>query len=85
MTEPVITAAEVLDFAARAGIVLMAITPAAMPPARVPHEHIWAILATQPSPTRTAETIALITCQRCHEPRTITLIGTWTHDQVRGT
>jgi hypothetical protein len=71
----------------------MPITPAPAPPPprlsappppaqRAYHEHIWATAGTQPSPTRHGETIALITCQRCHEPRTITLTGTWTQDQL---
>lgn len=76
---------------------MMAITPAAMPPMRLggiatpatphrpgQHEHAWRVAGLQPSPHRSGETIALIICDRCREPRTNTLTGTWTLDQING-
>lgn len=73
----------------------MAITPVTMPPGRLgapppprdyrhQHEHLWHVAGLQPSPHRSGETIALIVCGNCREPRTMTLTGTWTLAEVAG-
>ncbi|MDQ2875079.1 MAG: hypothetical protein M3Y33_09920 [Actinomycetota bacterium] len=48
------------------------------------HEHAWGIVAAVPSPHTSGVTVALLSCERCREPRTIQLSGTWTLEQVRG-